>query len=93
MKESLTLLSFLLACAYSKCDWCGQDLVGPFYSLRTVLAPVIESYILLDRLLYVKEQAELEERITAALIPIFEPSTSPRNMAIVAYRCMSTVVN
>jgi hypothetical protein len=66
-----------------------QDLVGPFYSLRAVLAPVIESYILLDRLLYLKEQAELvagKERITAELVPLFEPSISPRNMAIIAHR-------
>ena len=70
-----------------------QDLVGPFYSLRTVLAPVIESYILLDRLLYLKEQGELvagRDRtgagITAHLVPIFEPATSPRNMAIIAHR-------
>lgn len=70
-----------------------QDLVGPFYSLRTVLAPVIESYILLDRLLYLKEQGEsaaakdgMGARITAHLVPIFEPATSPRNMAIIAHR-------
>ncbi|KAG0613832.1 hypothetical protein M758_6G132500 [Ceratodon purpureus] len=70
-----------------------QDLVGPFYSLRTVLAPVIESYILLDRLLYLKEQGELVAAkcgtgagIAAHLVPIFEPATSPRNMAIIAYR-------
>lgn len=71
--------------------WGGmlQDLVGPFYSLRAVLAPVIESYILLDRLLYLKEQAELvagKERVTAELVPLFDPSISPRNMAIIAHR-------
>lgn len=67
--------------------------MGPFYSLRTVLAPVIESYILLDRLLYVKERAEIlaskDEmscQITSQLVPLFEPSTSPRNMAIIARR-------
>lgn len=67
-----------------------QDLVGPFYALRAVLAPVIESYILLDRLLYVKEQAEVvassNSFIIAELVPLFEPSISPRNMAIVAHR-------
>ena len=69
--------------------WVWQDLVGPFYALRAVLAPVIESYILLDRLLYVKEEAEVAKGsslITAELVPVFEPSISPRNMAIVAHR-------
>ncbi|KAG0588649.1 hypothetical protein KC19_2G259300 [Ceratodon purpureus] len=69
-----------------------QDLVAPFYSLRAVLAPVIESYILLDRLLYLKEQAELvtgKERISAELVPLFDPAISPRNMAIIAHRSSS----
>jgi hypothetical protein len=61
--------------------------VGPFWSLRAVLAPVIESYILLDRLCYVEEQAELAGgKIAAELVPIFNPSISPRNMAIIAHR-------
>ena len=63
--------------------------MGPFYSLRAVLAPVIESCILLDRLVYLKEQAEVvagKQRITAELVPLFDPSISPRNMAIIAYR-------
>jgi hypothetical protein len=68
--------------------------VGPFYSLRTILAPIIESFILLDRLLYLKEQGESMDakhgtraQISAYLVPIFEPATSPRNMAIIAHRC------
>lgn len=61
--------------------------MGPFWSLRAVLAPVIESYILLDRLCYVEEQAELAGgKIVAELVPIFNPSISPRNMAIIAHR-------
>ncbi|XP_073391105.1 uncharacterized protein [Physcomitrium patens] len=86
-----------LSSSVFRCIWsevaAHQDLVGPFYSLRTVLAPVIESYILLDRLLYVKERAEIlaskDEmscQITSQLVPLFEPSTSPRNMAIIARR-------
>ena len=61
--------------------------MGPFWSLRAVLAPVIESYILLDRLCYVEEQAELAGgKIAAELVPIFNPSISPRNMGIIAHR-------
>jgi len=67
--------------------WVWQDLVGPFYALRAVLAPVIESYILLDRLLFLKEQGEvMGGSIAAELVPLFDPSISPRNMAIVAHR-------
>lgn len=68
-----------------------QDLVGPFYALRAVLAPVIESYILLDRLLYLKEQAEVfGGSMTAELVPLFDPAISPRNMAIVAHRVLDS---
>ncbi|KAJ7548939.1 hypothetical protein O6H91_07G033800 [Diphasiastrum complanatum] len=67
-------------------------LVGVFWSLRAVLAPVLESYILLDRLLFLKEQAlkannEDRETIISQLVPLFDPLVSPRNMAIVAMRC------
>ncbi len=77
-----TLLACLLAL------W--QDFVGPFWSLRAVLAPVLESYILLDRLLYLEEHTQNNSsttgQITAELVPLFEPSVSPRNMVIIACR-------
>lgn len=67
-----------------------MDFVGPFWSLRAVLAPVLESYILLDRLLYLEEHTQNNSsttgQITAELVPLFEPSVSPRNMVIIACR-------
>ncbi|CAM6019990.1 unnamed protein product [Sphagnum balticum] len=67
-----------------------MDFVGPFWSLRAVLAPVLESYILLDRLLYLEEHSQNNSsttgQITAELVPLFEPSISPRNMVIIACR-------
>ncbi|XP_039130285.1 protein RRNAD1 isoform X1 [Dioscorea cayenensis subsp. rotundata] len=59
------------------------ELVGPFWSLRASLGPLIETYILLDRLLFLQEQGE---SVQAFLIPLFHPTISPRNMAIVAWK-------
>eukprot|EP00249_Psilotum_nudum_P004454 c17976_g1_i1 orf=210-2135(-) len=69
-------------------------LIGPFWSLRAVLAPVIETYILLDRLLYLQEHihhrlestAEYANISAIMLIPLFSPSISPRNMAIISIK-------
>ncbi len=58
----------------------GQKL-NCFYQLRTLLAPVVESVILLDRVLYVLEQQATE---SVALYKLFEPATSPRCYALVA---------
>ncbi|XP_020091374.1 protein RRNAD1 [Ananas comosus] len=57
------------------------ELIGPFWSLRAALGPVVETYILLDRLLFLQEQSNSVE---AVLVPIFDPILSPRNMAIIA---------
>ncbi|XP_057458086.1 uncharacterized protein LOC130748860 [Lotus japonicus] len=57
------------------------DFIGPYWSLRAALGPLLETLILLDRLLFLQEQgSELE----AKLVPIFDPSISPRNVAIIA---------
>ncbi|CAL0326433.1 unnamed protein product [Lupinus luteus] len=58
-----------------------SDLIGPYWSLRAALGPLLETLILLDRLLFLQEQgSELE----AYLLPIFDPKISPRNVAIIA---------
>lgn len=58
-----------------------QELIGPYWSLRAALGPVLETLILLDRLLLLQEYgSDLE----ASLLPIFNPVLSPRNMAIIA---------
>ncbi|ESW21258.1 hypothetical protein PHAVU_005G055600 [Phaseolus vulgaris] len=57
------------------------DLVGPYWSLRAALGPLLETLILLDRLLFLQEQGSALE---ACLLPIFDPNISPRNVAIIA---------
>lgn len=59
-------------------QWCR--VVG-FYCLRTMLAPLIESVILSDRLMYVSEFG-----YSATLIPLFDAKVSPRNMTLIAYK-------
>ncbi|MQL75332.1 hypothetical protein Taro_007694 [Colocasia esculenta] len=60
------------------------DLVGPYWSLRAALGPLVETYILLDRLLFLQEQGS---KVEVELLPLFDPSMSPRNMAIIAKKC------
>ncbi|XP_068654197.1 uncharacterized protein [Aristolochia californica] len=57
------------------------EFVGPYWSLRAALGPVIETLILLDRFLFLQEQGTSLE---AAMIPLFDPKLSPRNVAIIA---------
>jgi len=52
-----------------------------FYQLRALLAPVVESVVLLDRLLFIREQPDTE---SARLVKLFDPVTSPRCYALVA---------
>lgn len=58
------------------------ELVGPYWSLRAALGPVVETLILLDRLLFLQEQGGS----VAAVYPLFDPVLSPRNMAIIAQK-------
>lgn len=50
------------------------------WSLRAMMSQVMESLLLLDRLLYLEEF----EGVKASLFPIFDPFESPRNMVLVA---------
>jgi hypothetical protein len=52
-----------------------------FYQLRALLAPVVESVILLDRLLFMLEHPDTR---SASLVKLFDPVTSPRCYALVA---------
>lgn len=58
-----------------------QEMIGPYWSLRATLGPVLETLILLDRLLFLQEQGDSVE---AVMLPIFNPSVSPRNVALIA---------
>ncbi|KAI3686114.1 hypothetical protein L1987_79786 [Smallanthus sonchifolius] len=57
------------------------EMIGPYWSLRAALGPVLETLILLDRLLFLQEQGDSVE---AVMLPIFNPNISPRNVALIA---------
>ncbi|KAB5547946.1 hypothetical protein DKX38_011352 [Salix brachista] len=59
------------------------ELIGPYWSLRAALGPLLETLLLLDRLLFLQEQGSSLEAI---MVPIFDPALSPRNVAIIAKR-------
>ncbi|RAL37824.1 hypothetical protein DM860_000518 [Cuscuta australis] len=58
-------------------------MIGPYWSLRAALGPVLETLILLDRLLFLQESGKCRE---VGLFPVFDPVLSPRSMAIIAKR-------
>ncbi|NWH41461.1 RRNAD protein, partial [Chloropsis hardwickii] len=58
-----------------------QHKVVAFCTLGQLLAPVVETLILLDRLLYLRERG-----FHCALVPLFNPRFSPRNLVLVAAR-------
>ncbi|KAJ8736051.1 hypothetical protein PYW08_006707 [Mythimna loreyi] len=51
------------------------------YTLRLALAPLVETVVLLDRVLYV-----LERNLSCEIRPVFDPALSPRNHIIIAKR-------
>ncbi|KAL6547003.1 hypothetical protein OROMI_022724 [Orobanche minor] len=77
--EEYSVLRYL-----SKANRCAnqlQELVGPYWTLRAALGPVLETLLLLDRLLFLQEQGDV---LFAVLLPLFDPVLSPRNMALIA---------
>ncbi|OVA07354.1 Methyltransferase domain [Macleaya cordata] len=60
-----------------------SELVGPYWSLRAALGPLVETLLLLDRLLFLQEQGNSVE---AAMLPLFDPTLSPRNVALIAQK-------
>ncbi|XP_077514618.1 methyltransferase-like protein 25B [Amblyomma americanum] len=52
-----------------------------FFSLRLLLAPVIESLVLIDRMLYLWDRY-----IPSCLLPLFDPCLSPRNLVLLAFK-------
>ncbi|XP_073957567.1 methyltransferase-like protein 25B isoform X1 [Choristoneura fumiferana] len=55
--------------------------VVTLYTLRLALAPLVETVILLDRVLYI-----LEHGLSCEIHPVFDPKLSPRNHIIVGKR-------
>jgi|LauGreDrversion2_3_1035106.scaffolds.fasta_scaffold478774_1 hypothetical protein len=56
-----------------------------YYALRLAVAPAIESILLLDRLLFLRQLPGVE----AEVIPTFDPLISPRNYVIAARRVIN----
>ncbi|XP_023572014.1 methyltransferase-like protein 25 isoform X4 [Octodon degus] len=54
-----------------------------FNMLKVVLAPCVETLILLDRLCYLKEQDDV---VWSALVKLFDPVKSPRCYAVIALK-------
>lgn len=52
-----------------------------FYLLRMTFAPILESVIMLDRLLYLRTDCSIED---AYLVRLFDPIVSPRCVAVIA---------
>lgn len=52
-----------------------------FYSLRLLAAPLIESLILLDHILYLTENG-----FNSSLFPLFDPIVSPRNNVLISIK-------
>ncbi|XP_077430899.1 methyltransferase-like protein 25B [Vanacampus margaritifer] len=58
-----------------------QGRVVVFFSLALLLAPVVETMVLLDRIIYLQENG-----VHSQLIPLFDPNFSPRNFVLVAQK-------
>ncbi|KAI9487588.1 MAG: methyltransferase domain-containing protein [Benjaminiella poitrasii] len=56
------------------------------WTLRVLLAPVLESLILMDRWLYLDSTIEDSPTKSISLWPLFDPVMSPRNMVLVAIK-------
>ncbi|XP_067001366.2 methyltransferase-like protein 25B isoform X1 [Anabrus simplex] len=83
-KAAVSRLGVQLSLEQASCEETLDNLaqwkrVVTLYSLRLMLAPLVETIVLLDRLLYLHERG-----ISSVLIPVFKPSLSPRNHILVA---------
>ncbi|KAG9345297.1 hypothetical protein JZ751_009843 [Albula glossodonta] len=58
-----------------------QGRVVVYFSLALLLAPVVETLVLLDRMLFLQENG-----LQCQLVPLFEPAFSPRNLVLVAVK-------
>ena len=54
--------------------------IAVFWTIRAVLAPLIEGLLLLDRTLYLHEECQCA---STALLPLFDPEISPRSFVVV----------
>ncbi|KAJ3598111.1 hypothetical protein NHX12_001625 [Muraenolepis orangiensis] len=55
--------------------------VVAYFSLALLLAPAVETLVLLDRIIYLQENG-----VKSKLVPLFDPELSPRNFVLVAMK-------
>ncbi|XP_068615857.1 methyltransferase-like protein 25B [Brachionichthys hirsutus] len=60
-----------------------QVRVVAFFSLSLLLAPVAETLVLLDRMIYLQENG-----VDSQLVAVFSPDLSPRNLVLVALKAL-----
>ncbi|XP_063782181.1 methyltransferase-like protein 25B [Pseudophryne corroboree] len=60
--------------------------VVAFFSLALLLAPLVETLILLDRMIFLQEKG-----FHCDVIPLFKPHFSPRNLVLVAAKASSSI--
>uniref|UniRef100_A0A4W5LQZ4 Methyltransferase like 25B n=1 Tax=Hucho hucho TaxID=62062 RepID=A0A4W5LQZ4_9TELE len=58
-----------------------EGCVVVYFRLALLLAPVLETLVLLDRMVYLQEKG-----ITSQLVPLFDPAFSPRNLVLMALK-------
>ncbi|KAM3614130.1 uncharacterized protein V6R79_010569 [Siganus canaliculatus] len=63
-----------------------QSRVVVYFSLSLLLAPVVETLVLLDRMIYLQENG-----VDSQLVPLFNPNLSPRNFVLVALKSHGSV--
>lgn len=59
-------------------------MLAVWVALQMVMAPCVESLLVLDRALYVASVCPAG--VTCEIVPLFDPAISPRNLALVARR-------
>ncbi|XP_072939456.1 methyltransferase-like protein 25B [Epargyreus clarus] len=79
--ERLGLQATPEECAYGRAALSRWAHVVVVYTLRLAIAPLVETVILLDRILYV-----LENGLWCEIYPVFDPKLSPRNHIIIGRR-------
>ncbi|XP_056141746.1 protein RRNAD1 [Lampris incognitus] len=62
-----------------------QGRVVVYFSLALLLAPVVETLVLLDRMIFLQENG-----IWSRLVPLFDPNFSSRNLVLVALKSNMT---
>jgi len=61
--------------------------VAVWTALQMVLNPLLESLVLLDRLLYIEEfKSTMDRHVCGEMLPLFDVVKSPRNMALIAQK-------